>query len=203
MKKWNHLQSDVVSNGTKLIVGYLKVLKDQPDQTPQVTPPKTVVTDNTVPPVLEKKKEKIKEEPKKVIEEVKKNTPVEPKDVQETVNKPAAGHTVDFKGGSFRNLYNEQARNKKAENESGVAAVFKTTSGWQDGKYYCFHNAAAPGTIIKITNSVNGKSVYAKVLDAIPDIKQNSGLLLRVSNAAAEELGAGENKFDCSITYYR
>ena len=82
-----------------------------------------------------------------------------------------------------------------------MAAIFKTTSGWQDGKYYCFHNTALPGTIIKITNNANGKSIYAKVLDAIPDIKQNSGLLLRVSNSAAEELGAGENKFDCSITY--
>jgi len=214
LKKWNHLQSDVVSNGTKLIVGYLKVQKDQPDQNPQVAiQQKPVATENTVPAVPEKKKEKIKEEHRKAAivvkeiaktpEEVKKGTPADNKEVKETINTPVSAHTVDFKGGSFRNLYNEQASNKKPENETGVAAVFKTTSGWQDGKYYCFHNTAAPGTIIKITNSVNGKSVYAKVLDAIPDIKQNSGLLLRVSNAAAEELGAGENKFDCSITYYK
>jgi hypothetical protein len=43
--------------------------------------------------------------------------------------------------------------------------------------------------------------VYAKVLDAIPDIKQNSGLAIVISNAAAEELGAGENKFDCVVSY--
>ena len=47
-----------------------------------------------------------------------------------------------------------------------------------------------PGTILKITDNSSGKSVYAKVLDAIPDIKQNSGLSVVLSNAAAEELGA-------------
>src|ERR1035437_9876240 len=109
--------------------------------------------------------------------------------------------TINFNGGKFKGLYNDQSKNRTSENEFGVAAIFKTTSGWQDGKYYCFHNTAEPGTIIKVTNNANGKSVYAKVLDAIPDIKQNSGLLLRISNSAADELGVSENKFDCSITY--
>jgi len=58
-----------------------------------------------------------------------------------------------------------------------------------------------PGTILKVKNNANGKIVYAKVLDAIPDIKQNSGLAIVISNAAAEELGAGENKFDCVVSY--
>jgi hypothetical protein len=39
------------------------------------------------------------------------------------------------------------------------------------------------------------------VLDAIPDIKQNTGLLLRISNSAAEELGVSDTKFDCAISY--
>ena len=86
---------------------------------------------------------------------------------------------------------------------SGSAGVFKSTSGWQDGKYYCFNNDAAPGTVLKVTNNATGKSVYAKVLDAIPDIKQNSGLSVVLSNAAAEELGTGENKFDCVLSYVK
>lgn len=210
LKKWNNLKSDAVSNGTKLIVGYLKVQKDQTEPTVQVAPVQKPA-DNAVVPGVDKKKEKIKVEEKKEpvtnkdvvkTQEPVKKEPIETKG-QETINKPASSHAIDFNGGTFKNIYNEQASNKKPENESGAAAVFKTTSGWQDGKYYCFHNTALPGTIIKITNIANGKSVYAKVLDAIPDIKQNSGLLLRVSNAAAEELGVGENKFDCAITYFK
>ena len=100
-------------------------------------------------------------------------------------------------------MYNDQAEKKSPVNETGSAGVFKSTSGWQDGKYYCFNNEAPPGAIIKVTDNVTNKSVYAKVLDAIPDIKQNSGLTIILSNAAAEELGAGDTKFDCALSYVK
>jgi DNA topoisomerase VI subunit B len=87
------------------------------------------------------------------------------------------------------------------DNETGRAAIFKSNSGWEDGKYYCLHNAASPGTIVKITNSSTGKSVYAKVLDVMPDIKQNEGVLIRLSNAAAAELGQEGSRFDCTLSF--
>ena len=68
-------------------------------------------------------------------------------------------------------------------------------------KYYCFNNNAVAGTVVKITNIATGKSVYAKVLDVIPDIKQNEGLSVILSNAAANELGAGENNFSCILSF--
>ncbi len=95
----------------------------------------------------------------------------------------------------------EQSLKKSIVEESGTAAIFKSTSGWQDGKYYCLHNTATAGSIIKITNKANQRSVYAKVLDVIPDLKQNTGILIRLSNAAADELGAGENNFEALLNY--
>ena len=68
-------------------------------------------------------------------------------------------------------------------------------------KYYCLHNSATQGSIVKITNNSNGKIIYAKVLDVIPDIKQNNGVIIRISNAAAAELGTGENQFECTLSY--
>ena len=201
LKKWNKLSGDAVSTGTKLIVGYLKVLKDQsPLASQAINNSSSVVTKPA-----EQKKIKIPE-PKEVITTTEDTKKV--KEVTQPVNTPKdnsveikTSGTINFNGGKFKGLYNDQAKNKSTVIESGSAATFKTTSGWQDGKYYCFHNTATPGTIIKVTNNTNGKSVYAKVLDAIPDIKQNSGLLLRLSNSAAEELGAVESKFDCQISY--
>ena len=70
-----------------------------------------------------------------------------------------------------------------------------------NGKYYCLHNGALPGTIVKITSPATGKSVYAKVLDVMPAIKQNDGVLIRLSNAAAAELGQDAGKFDCSLSF--
>ena len=97
-----------------------------------------------------------------------------------------------------KSQFNEQASVKE---ETGTAAVFKSTSGWEDGKYYCLHNTAPAGSIVKITNKNTQRSVYAKVLDVIPDLKQNAGILIRLSNAAADELGAGENNFDAILNY--
>ena len=189
LKKWNNLPGDIVSNGTKLIIGYLKVLKEQsPLAQKGVTMPKTDILLAS----KEQKKEAKTEVPKEKVM-------VQPNAAKENVStdKPS----VDFSGGFFKKLYSSQADNKTLVKENGIAGAFKTTSGWTDGKYYCFHNDASPGTVIKITNNVTGKSVYAKVLDAVPDIRQNNGLLLRLSNSAAEELGSGEAKFDCSISY--
>jgi rare lipoprotein A (peptidoglycan hydrolase) len=154
-------------------------------------------------PVKPKREEPVvKENKEKIPETQPQQTPVVKDKPAENINTPAAGKSsINFNGGKFKSLYADQIKNKTLASETGTAATFKTTSGWQDGKYYCFHNTATPGTIVKITNTVTGKSIYAKVIDAIPDIKQNGGLLLRVSNSAAEELGAGDNKFDCSVMY--
>lgn len=194
LKKWNKLPGDVVSNGTRLIVGYLKVLKDQsPLAGKDVTVPKA--------DVAVKKPVEVKPDIPKEREPAVRNPEIVTDKPKEKIVDPAMTRPVEHNGGTFKKLFSDQQDKRSLVSASGSAAIFKTTSGWQDGKYYCFINDALPGTIIKITNNATNKSVYAKVLDAVPDIKQNEGLLLRVSNSAAEELGAGENQFDCSITY--
>ncbi len=211
LKKWNNISGESVSNGTRLIVGYLRVKKDlsplagmaakvipaaAPAKTDVVkpTPGKPDIFDPPQPPVKNPDKEKppVVEPPKPVVPPVvKKPVPVVP------VEMKGSGNT--FNGGIFRSLF--EAADGGLVKETGAANVFKSNSGWADGKYYCLHNAAQPGTIVKVTSNATGKSIFAKVLDVIPDIKQNNGLLIRISNAAAEELGVGENKFDCSLSY--
>jgi LysM repeat protein len=203
LKKWNKLSGDAVSNGTKLIIGYLRVSKDQSPLASQATKV------NTGDIAVKKPEEKKPEEKKQIVKNQEKEKITEPIKEEKIVIKEKKANDIpvkqngiiNFNGGKFKSLYSDQSKNSSSQNEFGVAAIFKTTSGWQDGKYYCFHNTAEPGTIIKVTNTSNGKSVYAKVLDAIPDIKQNSGLILRISNSAAEELGVTDTKFDCSVSY--
>ena len=206
IKKWNHLQSDNVSVGTSLIIGYLKVSKEESPlaskgvkanmdvaavttQQAKPEPVKPDVTPEVLPPVKNPDNGE-----KKVVQETS-----EPKATVTTVNTKS---NINFGGGYFKKLYDEQTEKTAPVSETGSAGTFKSTSGWQDGKYYCFNNDAQPGAVIKITNYTTGKSVYAKVLDAIPDIKQNSGLAIIVSNAAAEELNSGD-KFTCSLSYVK
>jgi LysM repeat protein len=209
LKKWNHLQSDAVSVGVPMVVGYLKVDRAQsalanakPNvanevavaapkeekpaaKTPEVPVQNAPVTRDPEPAKAEKSEPAV-------------STPEEPKTTVTTVNTKS---NINFSGGYFKNLFTQQSANKSSTADAGSAGIFKSTSGWQDGKYYCFYNDALPGVVLKVTNSATGKTVYAKVLDAIPDIRQNSGLVLVISNAAAEELGVTDNKFDCLLTY--
>jgi LysM repeat protein len=184
LKKWNKLSADQAAEGMDLIIGFLKVKADLSPlasaksvtyDVPVKVPEKT---DNAVSAVTEK--------------------PIKPS-LPEKKEEPVS--LKNNSGGFFRSQYEKQRDSHSGESQSGMAGIFKSTSGWDDGKYYCLNDKAEAGTIIKITNNRNQRTVYAKVLDAMPDMKQNEGLILRLSNAAAAELGAGEENFDCTIQF--
>ena len=212
LKKWNNITKDAVPNGTNLIVGYLKIKKENAGL---AVTAKAKTIDNTAAlpmPVEVKKKAEPVTTPTAVVvnnappqqnEQVTASAKNVPANKETTIITPtvAAVNGKNFNGGIFKADFDKQAKKETAVAENGVAATFKSNSGWGDGKYYCLHNAAAPGTIIKITSTATGKSVYAKVLDVIPDIKQNNGLLIRISNAAIGELGVGDAAFDCILAY--
>ena len=210
LKKWNNLKSDDVDLGANLIVGFLKVKKGQSallgTLTEKPAEPKIVITPPENKPIIVETpviKTEEKENTQPVAEEKKQVEIKEPEKtkVEPPVVKPITNFGTDFSGGIFKNLFDSQTNGNIVESQEGMAGVFKSTSGWKDGKYYCLHNSVPSGTIIKITNTATGKTIYAKVLDAMPDIKPNAGLVIRLSNAAADELGAGENNFSCTLNY--
>lgn len=177
IKKWNNLSTDALNEGMHLIVGYAGGESTEPLNNP---------------PVAQKKTEPSKDPETKVVRE-----PARTPRQDAVVNRG----TANFNGGFFKASYQKQMADKHITEDRGMAGVFKSTSGWEDGKYYCLHNSAPAGSFIKITNPATQKSVYAKVLDLIPDLKQNSGIIIRISNAAASELGAGATNFDCQLQF--
>ncbi|MBU9936992.1 MAG: LysM peptidoglycan-binding domain-containing protein [Ferruginibacter sp.] len=179
LKKWNNLTGDAVNEGANLVVGYKKATADLK---------KTAIekTEKAKPVVAET----VKKEPANAVKGTEKTDPA----ITDVAGK-------NSKGGAFKALFESQSSNWNVINEQGSFGVFKSTSGWNDGKYYCLYNNASPGTIIKIASTSTGKIVYAKVLDVMPDLKQNDGLLILISNAAANELGVAENNYGCNISY--
>jgi hypothetical protein len=74
--------------------------------------------------------------------------------------------------GYFKNNFNQQLKTSPLTKEQTLtSSIFKTQSGWQDGKYYLLINGVEPGTIVKITNPSNSKTVYAKVLYSMDKIE--------------------------------
>jgi LysM repeat protein len=195
IRKWNNLASDGLNEGMSLIVGYQKdnaapSAKTVTTTTP--TQPKTTVVKSEDNDVAAVKSVPVEVKPSPAV--------VKNQEVEVNNNNAVAKSGVrNFNGGKFRDLYNEA--NVRKTPETGLAASFKSTSGWEDGRYYCLHNSAPAGTVIKITNQSNQKVVYAKVLDVIPDLSQNAGLVLRLSNSACDELAVTSDRFDVSIQY--
>lgn len=218
LKEWNKLPGESVQEGAKLIIGYFEskelvaYLKANPvkkdpvlvsEQTPAttetvvtktepVTPKKAPAEKPVTTETVKENKPEIKEN-KPEIKEVSK--PTEPVFAKEENNRATVAGL-----GYFKPYYDQQAKmNKGATVNSGI---FKTASGWQDGKYYILMDGVASGTIIKLSNPVSNKTVYAKVLGEMNGIRQNQGLDIRISNAAASVLGITDTeKFILQVNY--
>jgi LysM repeat protein len=189
IKQWNNLTADGLSEGAKIIVGHSGEMQTRTAPVTTAVEKPEIIKEET-PKIIKTEEPKII--PEAAVKEIKKETPP-------PVTKPAAQAGSSY----FKNDFESQATGRRLITENGTGGVFKSNSGWDDGKYYCLHNIAAPGTIIKITNNSTGKTVYAKVLDLIPDIKQNSGLVIRLSNAGADALGINSDKIECTLNYSR
>jgi LysM repeat protein len=153
LKKWNKLSGDAVASGKNIVIGYLKVKKDLSPlaSTAVMVDQMATTTEAAKMPGAEQPVAK-KEESNKPVEI--KNEPIKTEPLAEpVVQKPAPViKTVDpanrkFNGGTFRNIFEKQTGSNE---ERGRAGTFKSTSGWQDGKYYCLHNSAPYKIIFKI-----------------------------------------------------
>ncbi len=91
-------------------------------------------------------------------------------------------------------------KSRKEQHVSGISKTFKTASGWSDGKYYILADDINPGTIVKLTAD-NGNAVYAKVLWSMGDLKENSGVNFRISNATAAALNENNDAFNLTVNY--
>jgi len=215
LRSWNKLETDNINFGSTVIVGFL-VSKE-------MKPSVAVVTEEKKPEInKEEKKQPVKEEnvvveppvaikdlpagagESKPIEIVKREEvkPVQVKQKEQVLSTPAAN--IEMSGeGFFKWHFEQQAKQQPAANDKTVTSgIFKTTSGWTDSKYYLLIDGIVPGTIVKVINPTNNKSVYAKVLGQMEGINMNKGLDIRISNAAASNLGITEtDKFIVKVNY--
>lgn len=194
---WNEIDGGNVKSDSKIIIGFLKG-----SEWPSVTikpRPRTekplVKNEEKAKPVLEEKKEEVKEV--KINDDTAGDKNAEP-----VLTRPEVKPTLTELG-YFKPFYDQQVKmTPPTKDETVTSGIFKTISGWQDAKYYLLIDAVQPGTIIKIINPANNKAVYAKVLGQMSGIRQNEGLDIRISNAAASVLEiTDQDKFIVKMNY--
>ena len=84
--------------------------------------------------------------------------------------------------------------------ETGVVSWFGD-GDLNQNKFYALHRTAPIGTIIKVTNRMNNNSVFVKVVGALPTTGDNENIILKITQAAAQRIGALDQKFQAELNY--
>lgn len=205
LEKWNNVSRNDAKAGMKLIVGFLKVKSAQSPLAGRSYTPAATTTSTSASPASNSSAPAANPTastptPNTAQKEplFRDNSPI-PKETPKREAASASQETraaANHKGGIFRSQYDDTGKSA-----SGVSGVFRSNSGWTDGKYYALMNNVPVGTIVKVSFPSTAKSVYAKVLGQLPDMKESVGLTIRISEAAASELGAGNSKFSVDVNY--
>lgn len=193
VRQLNGITNDAINTGTALIVGYLKVKKTESSlvgvavTSPTIKPDDAIVVKPVDAPIVTPKETPKPKEPVVIVKE----QPKAP--VKETVEMPSKINNAES--------YFKKEYTAKQKEMIGTSATFKTIAGWADNKYYALMDGVTPGSIIQITSSKTNKTVYAKVLGEMQELKQNNGLILRISNATAAALDVSDETFDVIVKY--
>lgn len=194
--KLNKLTSENLFTGQELIVGYMKSTGHEVDMVNNNLPVETVVaTQKQAEPMV--KQTPVAQPKNEIITTQPIYVPIEKKQAPLPIVKQEATPKLANADGAFASQFN----NRHGENKSGIAGVFKSTSGWQDKKYYILINSVDAGTIVRISNPTTSKAIYAKVLGQIPWVKGADSLLLRVSDAGAVALDATGESMQLTVSY--
>lgn len=83
--------------------------------------------------------------------------------------------------------------------EMGLAELIEGTSGHK--KYLVLHRTAPVGSVIRVKNEENELTIFARVVGVLPDTGDNSKLLIKLSQAAFDQLKAVNPRFPVEIAY--
>lgn len=218
LRNWNNLSGDNVAAGKKIIVGFLvskemtavaanNLVKEQASKQESKTIAPAEQKEAELTETGERQEQKPVTTDKALASssagEITEQVKLQPQKTDPVFAKENVAVSAGEEHGYFKNSYEQQIRmTPVSKNETVTAGIFKTTSGWQDAKYYLLIDKVPSGTIVKIINPENNKAIYAKVLGEMNGIRQNQGLNIRISNAASAALGIGDTeKFIVKLNY--
>ena len=213
IKSWNSLKKDDIKKGSRLIVGYLKVEKNTPlakkavkvkteGETAKKEKEDKKGSDANEETETTKIKDKTNSDKKTGSTGNNKITPVDnPKTEPVVESKKAEEPVAVYEGqGFFKKEYEQQLQaSSESTTHAYTTGVFKSTSGWNDGKFYIILNDVPKGTIVLVKNIESGKFIYAKVLTSVNEAKPQSKEEVLISNAAAAQLEVKNNTFSAEL----
>jgi LysM repeat protein len=89
---------------------------------------------------------------------------------------------------------------KKEVTESGTA-TWVDDGNIKSEVHLAMHKTAPLGTLIKVTNPMNGKYKFVKVIGKLPDTEENNNIIIKIGKNTADELDIRDKVFRVEMTY--
>lgn len=190
LKKWNVVEGDIVKENQRLTVGFMALNTKAADVSNEKAglqvlpedkkPVNDFLIENKAQPVTEKRPQvspqpETKKEENSVIPET-------PTQVVVPAGKTSTGKKLSQVA------------------ETGICSWISDNDVNQS-KFYALHRSAPVGTIIKVTNKMNAKHVFVKVVGLLPNTGNNENSIIKISEAAVKKLGALDAHFLVELTY--
>lgn len=99
--------------------------------------------------------------------------------------------------------YLAQSVTRTERNENGIAFWQYKTDTSVGAKLYCSHNKAPENSIVKITNPMNNRTIFARVIGRVSTAVHGYNVKVVVSPDVARVLGAIDPKFHVKIAYLK
>ncbi len=96
--------------------------------------------------------------------------------------------TIENTSGGFKNI-----------TETGQAELIDGTGGHK--KYLVLHRTAPVGSIMRVKNEENDLTIFARVVGTLPETGDNSKLVIKLSQAAFDQLKAVNQRFPVEVLY--
>ena len=102
----------------------------------------------------------------------------------------------------YKKLYLRDARTKKSKKDIGMAQ-WLAKKGIGKTSFYAMHNKAPMNSIIRVTNKLTNRIIYAKVIGRIPRTRYDSNVKVVLSANAAKILNAIDSRFYVEVDYHK
>lgn len=115
----------------------------------------------------------------------------------------SSGNKIQYIDSTDSESFIEIPKNKfgiTEKNEKGIA-VWINDENLDGTKSYALHSIAPVGTIVKITNPMSNRSVFAKVVGKYTENSTTKDVIIVITKAASEALGALDKRFLVNLTY--
>ena len=83
--------------------------------------------------------------------------------------------------------------------ENGLAELIPGTEA--NKKYLVLHRTAPVGSVVRVKNEENDRTIFARVVGVLPETGDNSKVLIKLSQAAYQQLKAVNARFPVEILY--